>query len=218
MHIKRKTIQNFWPVRRKGTKYLAVSTHNKKNSIPLIVVMRDILHLVKTKKELKKVLSEKKIFINHKEIRDTHYPVGIFDVISIPLMKKHFRVLLNKSKRFAFEEIAERDSEKKVFKIIGKTTLKGNLLQINLLEGRNLVIKEVAHTDDSILFNLKKNQVEKIIKMEPGKKAFVTQGKHMGKNGKIENIVERGGKKLAKITTDDHKNINVWIKNIMVSE
>ena len=90
MHLNRNHIGKFWPVPRKGTKYLAVSSHNQNNSIPLIVVMREILKLVRTKKELKKVINERGIKINGKEIRKTDYPIGLFDVVSLINLKKNF--------------------------------------------------------------------------------------------------------------------------------
>ena len=43
MYLKRHKIGKFWPVPRKGTKYLAVATHNKNDAIPLVVVVRDVL-------------------------------------------------------------------------------------------------------------------------------------------------------------------------------
>ena len=57
MHIKRKNIGKFWPVPRKGTKYLAVPSHNNSESISLVVVIRDVLKLVRNKKELKRLLN-----------------------------------------------------------------------------------------------------------------------------------------------------------------
>ena len=61
MHIKRKTMPKFWPVARTGSKYMAVPSHEQRSSVPLIMVIRDMLKLVKNKKELKKVMNEKKI-------------------------------------------------------------------------------------------------------------------------------------------------------------
>ena len=46
---------------------------------------------------------------------------------------------------------------------------------------------------------------------------IVIKGKHTGNTGKIEEIIERGGKKLVKISSDDKK-INVWVKNIILTE
>ena len=44
-----------WPLKRKGNKYV-VRPNNLENSVPLIIIMRDILELVQNKKELQKVL------------------------------------------------------------------------------------------------------------------------------------------------------------------
>ena len=96
-YIKRQKIGKFWPIPRKGTKYLAVSTHNKRSSIPLVVVMRDILELVRNSKELKKALNEKKVMINSKKIKEINYPVGLFDVISVN--GKNYRAVLSEKKK-----------------------------------------------------------------------------------------------------------------------
>src|SRR3989344_4613496 len=100
MHLKRNKIGNFWPIPRKGNKYLAVASHNKNESIPLSVILRDILKLVKNKKELKRVLNEKQILINHKQIKETNYPVGLFDILTIG--KKNYKVVLSENKKMIF--------------------------------------------------------------------------------------------------------------------
>jgi small subunit ribosomal protein S4e len=217
MHINRKNMGTFFPIPRRGSKYVAVPTHNQHESIPLIVVMRDMLKLVKTKKELKKVLSEKQIMINHKEIRETNYPLGLFDILTLRSVKKQYIAMLNEHKKIILKEISAAEAERKVFKVIGKTVLKGNKTQINLLHGMNVLLKESVSVNDSVVYNFSKNKVEKVIKMEKGKKAYVMKGKHAGAEGIIENIVERGGKKIVKIV-DKHEKINVWVKNIIVME
>ena len=217
MHLTRKNIGTFWPIQRKGTKYIAVSTHNKRVSIPLIVVMRDIIHLVRNKKELKKLLVEKQIVINHKVVRETNYPLLLFDVLSLPTMKKNFKAQLNEHKKMTFVEVGEKETEKKVFKVIGKKILPGNVIQVNLLHGRNALLKAKIAVNDSVLYDFKKKTIEKVIKMERGNHAYVLQGKHVGAQGKIDSIIERGGKKLVKISQGTTK-INVWTKNVMVIE
>ena len=64
-HVNRQNIGKFWAIPRKGTKYLAVSSNEKKESIPLIVVIRDILKIIRNKKELQKSMNEKKIKIEN---------------------------------------------------------------------------------------------------------------------------------------------------------
>ncbi len=217
MHLKRNNINNFWPIPRKGTKYLAVPSHNKKESIPLVVVLRDILKIVRNKKELKKALNEKEITVNHKIVRDTNFPVSFFDIISIAKMKKNFMAQLSSHKKIIFIEVSDKDVLTKVYKILNKKILSGNKIQLNLNHGINIITKENVNIGDSLLINLKDNKIIKIIKLEKGKKAYVIKGKHAGLNGRIEDIMERGGKHIAKITAEK-KRINVWVKNIIVIE
>ncbi|MEM0465228.1 MAG: hypothetical protein QXW97_00830 [Candidatus Pacearchaeota archaeon] len=217
MHIKRKTIPKFWPIPKKGTKYVAVPRHNKYSSIPLVILMRDILKFVKNKKELKKLLNEKQIMINYKVVKDTNYPISLFDILTLPFMKKNYIAILSKNKKMEFQEISGKEAHMKIYKVINKKVLPGNKLQINLMQGRNVLTEEKVKIGDSILYDLASNKMVKIIPLEKGRKAFIFDGKHAGKTGKINEIVKRGGKEIAKISTDDEK-INVWVKSIIVTE
>ena len=214
MHIKRNNMGKFWPVPRKGTKYLAVPSHNKAHAISLVIALRDVLKVVKNKKELKRMLNDKKIQINHKEIRETNYPLSLFDIITFTESKKNYKTILSKDKKLRFEEISGKESETKVFKILDKKIIPGNLVQFNLMHGKNITSKEKANVGDSMIISLKDNKIEKIVPLEKGREAFVTDGKHAGQIGKIEEIVERGGKKIAKIKSEEGKT-NVWVKNII---
>lgn len=216
MHIKRNNMPKFWPIPRKGTKYLAVASHDKTKSLPLIIVLRDILKIVENKKEAKKIINEKQIKINSKEIKDINYPICLFDILTLG-NEKSYKTLLSGKKKIFFEEVSGKDSEVKIFKVIDKKILDGKVIQLNLMHGKNIISKEKVNTGDSIVFNFKENKIVKIIPLEKGKDAFVTEGKHAGHIGKIEEIMSRGGKKLAKISSDNGR-INVWTKNIIVIE
>jgi small subunit ribosomal protein S4e len=216
-HLNRQNIGKFWPIPKKGTKYLAVANYNKHESIPLVVVARDILKIVRNKKELKRLINEKRIKINHKEIREINYPVCLFDVINLVGTKKNYRATFSEHKKMIFEEVSDKESETKIFKVLNKKILPGKKVQLNLMHGKNIISKEKVNTRDSILFNLKENKIIKIITIEKGRKIFVIKGKHTGQKGKIEDIIQRGGKTIVKMLTDKGK-INVWVKNIIVVE
>jgi len=217
MHLKRNNISKFWPVPKKGTKYVAVSSHNQNESLPLVVVLRDVLKIIINKKELQRAINEKKISVNGKIVHDTNYPIALFDVINLNEMKKNFKATLSTEKKMTFEEVSNKDAESKIFKVLNKKILGDKKIQLNLMHGINVISKEDVKTGDSVLLNLKEKKILKTIKMEKGKNAFVVKGKHAGKKGKIEDIVERGGKKIAKISEKSNK-LNVWTKNIIVIE
>jgi len=219
---------NFWPVAKKGNKYVATSSHNNRDSIPLSVVMRDVLKMVKTTRELKKALNDKQIKVSGKEIRDTNYPVGLFDVVSAA--GKSFRITLGTNKKFKVEEIKEDNL--KVNKIMGKKDLGKKGMQFNLMDGKNVISKEKASVGDSAIYNYKDVKITKIVKMEKGNEGFVTKGKHTGVQGKIIEMIELGGKNIAiidpsqdakaspdsktsKKVSDNKEKINVWVKNLI---
>jgi len=216
MHIKRKTIGNFWPIQRTGDKWMAVPTHNQRNSMPLMIVARDVLKIVKSKKELKKILNEKKIIINGKIVKETNYPIGLFDSLSIPLMKKQYKVVL-KNKRFDFVEVSEKQSETRVYKVIGKRQMAGKKVQVNLSNGRNILTSEKIAVGDFVVMDNLKNKILKIISLKKDVEVLVIAGKHTGKSGKIKEILKAGENSVAEIKTKEGE-IKANIKNIFAIE
>lgn len=198
MHIKRKTIPAFWPISRTGTKYMAVPIHNKNDSLPLIIVMRDILDLVKTKKEMKKIVHEKKILVNGKLINSINYPLSLFDTLAIPSVKKFYRAELN-GKKINFSEIKESEVNIKMFKVIGKTTLPGKKVQINFNGGKNLLSNEKINVGDFALIDMTNNKIKNHVVLGKNTSVLVVEGKHKGKSGKIKEIFKEGENIIAKI-------------------
>ena len=215
MHLKRSNIPKFWQVPRKGTKYMAVPSHNQAESIPMVIVVRDILGLAKNKKEVERMIKEKLVQINHKEIKETNYPLSLFDVLTFPHSKKNYRAILSEKRKMIFEEISDKEAETKIFKVLNKHLLPGKDVQVNLMHGINVNSKEKVSVGESVVLNLKEKKIIKVIPLEKGREAFIVEGKHAGNKGKIDDLVVRGGKNIAKITSGKGK-VNVWTKNIIV--
>ena len=89
-------------------------------------------------------------------------------------------------KKVKFEEISEKDSNKKVVKITGKVLLSKTSFQMNLEDGSNFIVKDKFSTGSSAVLNLKENKIEKILELKEGSKVFVIAGKHSGKEGKVK--------------------------------
>ena len=183
--------------------------------MPLVVVMRDVLKFVQNKKELKRILNEKGISINHKEIRETNYPIALFDVLSFA--NKNYKAMLSEHRKMIFEEITAKQAETKVYKVMSRKLLSKNKSQLNLMQGKNILTEDKIKTGDSVVLSLKDNKIIKTLPMEKGQVGFALKGKHMGSFGKIIDIMDRGGKSIAKIESGKEK-INVWTKNIIIIE
>ena len=203
------------PVPRTGTKYMAVPSHNQTESMSLILVMRDILKLVKTKKELKKILNEKKILVNGKIVKETNYPVTLFDSLAIPSVKKFYRV--NLKNKYELTPASESTVGNRIYEVIGKKILPGKKVQLNLSQGRNVISSEKINVGNYVVVDFAKNKITKVISLDKGVEVIVIAGKHSGAEGKIKEILTSGEQKVAVIKTHKEE-IKSNVKNIFVKE
>ena len=135
----------FWPLPRKNRKFAVCPVsgpHPKSNSVPLTVVVRDIMGMCKTAKEAKKIVKTKGVLVDGKEVVEEKFPIGAMDVITIKDKKEAYLVVPDKT-GFEFRKIDEKKAGSKYCKIIGKKMLKKGL-QLNLHDGRNIVIPKDA--------------------------------------------------------------------------
>lgn len=182
MHQTRNSTPKIWRIERKGTKYVVSSRYSQKLSVPVLVVMREMLKIGKIRKEIEKVLDDKKVSVNGKQVYDIKYPVCLFDIIKIG--EKNYRMII-KNKKFDLEEIKGKESEQKIAKVIGKKSMKKNKIQVNFLDGRNCLSSEKLETGDSVLVNLKDNKIVKIIPAKKGSNVMFLSKSHLGQKGKI---------------------------------
>ena len=214
MHLKRNKTPKTWPITRKGTKYVVVPSHNLHNGIPLLVVLREILQVGKTRKEIARILKNDSVKVNQKIIKDDRYGLSLNDTISLS-SGENYRLIYSKGKKFKLEEIKQTDAGEKMSKITGKKILKGNKIQVSFLDGRTQILKtkDDAQIGDSALIDLTKNVIKKIIHVGKGSEIRVISGKHIGESGKVSNL----GDGTAEIELADKK-ITLDVENFMVTK
>jgi small subunit ribosomal protein S4e len=106
-------------------------------------------------------------------------------------MKKIYRVGVDKKGLVLAEEDA-KNADRKLCKIKGKKTIKGGMTQLNLHDGRNILVeKDVYKTSDSLLIELPTQKILKHFNFAKNSPAIVVSGKNMGVQGKIKDISER---------------------------
>lgn len=215
MHLKRERVPKTWPITRKGTKYLVRPNSNLEFGIPILIVLRDMLKLAKNRKEVKKILHQKQVLLNGKIPRDEKNSLTLFDVLSITPMKKSYKLSINEKGKFFMQEIPESEKTKKVSKIIGKKTLKGKKIQLNLMDGRNIISDLKCNVGDSIVLDFDSKKALKCIELKENSKAFAFGGKHSGAEGIIKNIEDKH--KILELESEDGK-LNVLIKHLLVVE
>jgi small subunit ribosomal protein S4e len=190
--IKRIAMPKSWPLARKSKyTYVIKPKGSQENSIALLIALRDLLGIVKTRREAEKILNSNGVLVNNNVVKDEAFPVYPFDVISFPKIKKYF-VLVFKGKRFALEEIDGSKAKSKPYKIIGKTLLKKRKVQLNLFQGKNFILSEkeaaTLKVNDSVIVDFEQNKITKHLPLKEKSEIIVIGGKHVGERGKISKI------------------------------
>ncbi len=215
MHLKRIAMPKSWSLPRKGKRFIirGKGPYTSKISFPLLVILRDLLKEVKTRKEAKKVLQEGLVFINNRIVKDEKFNVGLFDRIYIKKLEKTFSLYLTKKGKLIIQEINKERALKKPCKVIGKKNIKGNKIQINLYDGKNLITdKKDFKVGDTLILDLKKNNIIDCLKLAKGAFVFIIGGKHIGNIGKISEI----DNKISVVIED--KTFKISKENIFVIE
>ncbi|MHC1563935.1 MAG: 30S ribosomal protein S4e [Candidatus Hecatellaceae archaeon] len=199
-HLKRHVSPRFWPIHRKE-KIWAVKPspgpHPRERCIPLIIVIRDMLGIVKNAREAKLILAEGKVSVDGKVRRDAGFPVGFMDVVEIAGFEKAYRALPHSKRFLTFLEVDGNEKAFKLCRIENKTTVRGGHIQLNLHDGRNLLVKvsdpskpeeDVYKTGDTVKLDLKSSEITGHYKFGEGAYVVVTGGKNVGVHGVVASV------------------------------
>lgn len=197
VHLRRTTSPYWWPIPRKAGGVWAVrpspGPHSLAYSIPLALVVRDVLRYAKTLREARMIISRGYIKVDGVVRRNYKFPVGLMDVVEIVPTGEIYRVVPDERSYYALVPITSEEADLKLLRVEGKTAVKGGRLQVHFHDGRNLIMPaETARqikTFDSVLYDLKARTVRSHIPMRLGVYAVVTHGGNVGFHGQLSEIV-----------------------------
>jgi len=198
-HLKRETTPIFWPIHRK--KYVWAlkpisGPHPIERCIPLGIIIRDILGFAETMREARKIIARGKVLVDGRVRRDIHFPVGLMDVLSIPEIGKNYRVLPY-GKGLALFEVSGEEAKYKICRIEDKTSLKGGHIQLNLHDGRNILLRsedpnkpagDVYKPLDTLRISLPDQTILEHFRLDVGVMALIVDGENIGRYGFIKTI------------------------------
>src|SRR3989344_2780651 len=97
-HLKTLNAPQIWPVKRKKTKFVARANpgpHPFSRGITLNLLLKEVLNYARTTREVKKILNNGQIIIDKIQRRDHKFIVGLMDIIDVPTLGEHYRLLIN---------------------------------------------------------------------------------------------------------------------------
>lgn len=169
-HLKRLAAPVRWELPRKIHKFTVrplPGAHPMSESLPLLLIVRDILKYADNAREAKKIIKMGKVLVDGRVRKEEKLPVGLMDVVSLPDANENYRVLFDRKGRIKLKPTENPDV--KLCKIKNKTVIKGGHIQLNLHDGRNIVIKvsdptkaeeDVYKTGDTLLISIPEQEIK----------------------------------------------------------
>ena len=191
-HQKRLSAPNSWPIERKGETFTVKSgagPHGEEG-VPLIILLRDVLGYVDSKKEARYALNEGSVLINGEPISDESRPVGMFDILAFTERDEYYRIFPDQGGRLSLTPIAAEAAESRLAKIVGKQHVKGGATQLQFHDGSNLRVDDAADYDtkDSLVVDNETKEVVAHFPYEEGALVTAVDGQHAGEIGRIDGI------------------------------
>ena len=210
--LKRLNTPAFLQIKRKHGKFFikpSAGPHPNRFCLPLLHIVRDLLNIGGNYREAKKLIGLGHIKVDGKVVKDIGYPVGLMDVLSIEKMNKYYRVLPDSHHGLIIHEISEEESLLKLCRINNKTSLKGGNIQLNLHDGRNILVlvndprspkEDIYKHMDVLKVSIPEQEILKVLNFKENKLAIIISGKNIGEVGKIITILKRFGPKASTVS------------------
>ncbi len=193
--MKRLTAPRSWPIKRKAHLWItkpSPGAHALEDSVPVTVVVRDLLKICNTAAEVKTILSNRDMLVDGKIVNDSRKGIGLMDVISFPKANSHYRMVVNVRGKLTLVAIPEEKSSWKLCRIDNKTIVPGGKTQLNLHDGRNILVeKDEYKTGDVLKIEVPTQKILGAYKMEQGSMALITSGSSVGRAEVIDEIIVR---------------------------
>ncbi|MBT3408121.1 hypothetical protein HOK68_03255 [Candidatus Woesearchaeota archaeon] len=195
-HIKRLVFPNTWNVLRKENTFSIKpnpSGHNKENSIPISILIRDISNMTKNTKETKQLINDRVVLVDGKKVKTIKRPVGFMDVVSFEKINENYIVNLQKNGKLNLSET--KNPKQKICKITKKWMSQGKNISYSTHDGRTFITKNNEYKiGDSLLVEIPNQKILKCLKLEKDCIGMFLGGGNKGKELVLTNIVETGNR------------------------
>ncbi|PIY60250.1 hypothetical protein COY95_02775 [Candidatus Woesearchaeota archaeon CG_4_10_14_0_8_um_filter_47_5] len=111
------------------------------------------------------------------------------DTLEIRDAQLCYRGIIDTHNHLLFVPIPQKEALLKPCKIVGKKTLRKGKVQLNLNDGRNIMVeKDTYSTGDTLLLELPGQKIHDHFTLEKGAYVYLDGGKHTGRTGIVEKI------------------------------
>jgi small subunit ribosomal protein S4e len=198
-HQKRLSVPKSWPVERKTATWTvkAGAGPHGEAGVPLLIVLRDVLGYVDSRKEANYALNQGSVLVNGDAVADVERPIGMFDILAFTEREEFYRVFPDEGGRLALTAIDADAAGSRLGKVVRKTQVTGGDFQFTLHDGTNVLVSEdeagAYATGDSLVVDNEAKEIVAHFVYEEGALVTAVAGSHAGEVGEIDTITVTPG-------------------------
>ena len=196
-HLKRLRAPKSWMLDKLGGVFAprpSTGPHKLRESLPMILFLRNRLKYALTAVEVKKITMQRLIKVDGKVRTDTRYPLGFMDVVRIDRTNETFRILYDVKGRFICHRISSDEAKYKLCKVKEVSIGPKNVPYCTTHDGRTIRYPDpLVKPNDSIRLDLATGKILDVIKFESGNLCFITGGHNLGRVGIVQHREKHPG-------------------------
>jgi small subunit ribosomal protein S4e len=195
--LKRRAAPRAWTIPRKGTKWVkrpGPGPHAQDQSIPLLLVLRDLRHLVSSAREARILLRSGVVRVDGKVAKDLDRGLGLMDTLSLAApLNAHYRVLKDRHGKLILVTIPSTEATVKLGRVRFKHSVPKGKVEVTLHDGRNLLVPSSStyRVGDSLKLEVPSQKVVEHLPLAAGALAYVAGGSHVGEIARVEKVEVR---------------------------
>jgi len=168
--------------------------HKLRESLPLILILRNRLKYALTGKETKMICMEKLVKVDGKVRTDPHFPAGFMDVVELPKAGDQFRLIYDTKGRFVLHRIDDEEKKFKLCRVRRQEFTNKKVPYVVTHDGRTIRYPDPAiKVNDTVKVDIATGKIADFIKFEVGKLAMITKGRNTGRVGTILAVEKHPG-------------------------
>lgn len=191
-HLKKYAAPRSWNITRKDHMFI-----KKPNAGPASLELSQTLDLTmkqlklaRTAREVKRILTNSEVLVDGRKVRESAFPLGIMAILSFPKTNTHYRMALDAKGRLAAKQINAQQAGLKITKIINKTKVAGGKIQLNMADGRNVLVENGEYkVGDSLVISVPEQTIKEHLPLSANAHILLLSGKQAGTVGILTEII-----------------------------
>jgi len=194
--------------------------HKLRESLPLLLILRNRLKYALTGKESKMICMEKHVTVDGKVRTDPHFPAGFMDVVEIKRSNDVFRLVYDTKGRFVLHRIDENEKKYKLCRVKAVSLTNKAVPYLVTHDGRTIRYPDPAiRVNDTIKVDIDSGKIlaDGIVRFDVGNSVMITKGRNTGRVGTLTHIEHHPGSfNIATVRDESGNSFSTRTENVFV--